>query len=253
MIVINSVNKNTGIITLNRAEKRNALNPELITAIKKSLDNYISDDKIKVVVITGEGNAFSAGADLEYLLSLRNNTVEENRADSRSIAELFLNIYEFPKPVIAAVNGPAIAGGCGIASVCDFIIAHKQNSRFGYSEVKIGFVPAIVSIFLLKRIGEGKARQLLLTGQIINGERALEIGLADYISEDPVKTALDLSDELQNNSMVSIEHTKKMIRDIATMNTKDAVEYCIELNTRSRSSEDFFIGLNSFLTKQKEK
>lgn len=249
-MVITRVVQNTGIIALNRPEKRNALNPELIRIIKNSLDSFISDNGVKVIIITGEGKAFCAGADLEYLLSLRSSTVEENRNDSRNIAELFLNIYEYPKPVIAAVNGPAVAGGCGIASVCDFVVAHKQYAKFGYSEVKIGFVPAIVSVFLIRRIGEGKARQLLLTGGIIDGERALQIGLADYLTENPLQTALDLSVQLQENSVTSMEYTKKMIRDITTMNTRDAIEYCIELNTRSRSSEDFIKGLNSFLNKK---
>ncbi len=109
---------------------------------------------------------------------------------------MFLDIYNFPKPVIAAVNGPAIAGGCGLASVCDFIIADSEKAKFGYSEAKIGFVPAIVSIFLIKKIGEGKARQLLLSAETINAEKAYEIGFADYLSNDVLNDSFSLAEKL---------------------------------------------------------
>jgi methylglutaconyl-CoA hydratase len=241
--------ENTGIITLNRPEKRNALNPELIRLIKETLDEFQADNNIKCIIITGAGKAFCAGADLEYLLKLQENSLIENREDSLSIAELFLKIYEYPKPVIAAVNGPAIAGGCGIVSVCDFVIADKNYAKFGYSEVKIGFTPAIVSIFLIYRTGLGKAKQMLLSGEIVEAEKALAIGLADYLSEDPLNEALSLSKKLQENSRFSTIFTKKMLHNISNMSFEKAVEYCTELNTVSRTSEDFYSGLKSFLKK----
>jgi len=142
---------NTAVITLNRPEKRNALHPFMVEQMKLNLKELAEKDVVHSLIITGEGNTFCAGADLEYLNSLSDNTAIENYDDSRLLAEMFLMIYEFPKPTIAAVNGAAIAGGCGLASVCDFILAHPEESKFGYSEVKIGFIPAIVSIFLLKK------------------------------------------------------------------------------------------------------
>jgi len=133
-----------GIITLNRPEKRNALSPGMVKELKSALTRYGQDDGVKIIVLTGAGTAFCAGADLKYLHQLSQNSVIENMADSEQIASLFLEIYNLDKPVIAAVNGPAIAGGCGLATAADWIIAHP-DSKFGYTEVKLGFVPAIVS------------------------------------------------------------------------------------------------------------
>jgi methylglutaconyl-CoA hydratase len=240
---------NTALLYLNRPEKRNALHPVLIKQMKDALAEYELNDDVHSVILTGEGKTFCAGADLEYLSALSENSIVENRNDSRDIAELFLKIYEFPKPIIAAVNGAAIAGGCGLVTVCDFVVAHNQFSRFGYSEVKIGFIPAIVSVFLIRRIGEGKARQLLLSGEIIESDHALRLGLVDYISEDPLKTAKNIAAKLNDNSSLSIKLTKKIIRDISVMSTREAVEYCLEMNTISRSSPDFISGINSFLKK----
>jgi len=158
-------------------------------------------------------------------------------------------LYDFSKPVIAAVNGPAIAGGCGIASVCDFIIADKASAKFGYSEVKIGFIPAIVAIFLIKKIGEGKTRQLLLTGDIINSEKALQFGLVDYLSDNVLDDAVTFADKLNENSTTSTIMTKDLIRNISNMKVHDAVNYCIRLNVISRSSDDFKKGINKILNK----
>ncbi|HKI77285.1 MAG TPA: enoyl-CoA hydratase/isomerase family protein [Ignavibacteriaceae bacterium] len=239
-----------GILSLNRPEKRNALHPEMVSQVKTKLFEVKDDNDVRILIITGEGKSFCAGADLTYLQQLANNSVIDNQKDSESLAELFLQIYKFPKPTIAAVNGAAIAGGCGLASVCDFIIADETNSKFGYSEVKIGFIPAIVSIFLVKKIGEGRAKQLLMTGEIIDGKKAFQLGLANYISTDVIAKAKDISGKLLNNSAYSMELTKSMIHNISNLNVKDALEYCIGLNTISRSSDDFEKGLSSFLNKK---
>ena len=243
--------KNTAIIFLNRPEKRNALHPDLVAQLKSKLIEFETDENIKSLIITGEGNAFCAGADLEYLNQLSTNSTMENYEDSKSLAELFLMIYEFQKPTVAAINGAAIAGGCGLASVCDFIIAHPEKSKFGFSEVKIGFIPAIVSIFLIKKIGEGLAKQLLLEGEIIPGKRAYEIGFANYLSEDVLKEAEVLSENLNRNSLGSIKQTKQMINAISNLNVRDAVNYCLNLNTISRQSDDFKKGLSDFLKEDK--
>ena len=186
-----------GIITLNRPEKRNSLHPEMVKQMKDKIKELENDNSIKVLIITGEGKAFCAGADLEYLNELRNYSSIQNEKDSRELAVLFLMIYKFPKPVIAAVNGAAIAGGCGLASVCDIVVADEENSKFGYSEVKIGFIPAIVSIFLVKKVGEGMARQLLLSGELIDGKRAYEIGFANYMYNNALSGALDVASKLK--------------------------------------------------------
>lgn len=249
MMIKYSKENTIGLLTLNRPEKRNALNPELVKQFKLKLSEIDSDPDLKILIITGEGKSFCAGADLEYLNQLRDFNSIQNEKDSRSLAELFLQIYDLPVPTIAAVNGAAIAGGCGLASVCDFIIADKTSAEFGYPEVKIGFIPAIVSVFLIKKIGEGKAKQLLLSGDIINAQRSYEIGLADNISDNVLNDAKNFADQLIFNSPSSMKFTKRMISDVSNLSVKDAVDYCISLNTISRSSADFKKGLEKFLKK----
>lgn len=243
------IKNNTAVITLNRSDKRNALNSELVALIKEKFSEAESDNSIKSIILTGEGKAFCAGADLEYLSQIKNNSTVENEKDSKSLAEMFLKIYNCKKPTIAAVNGAAIAGGCGLASVCDFIVASPSESRFGYSEVKIGFVPAIVSIFLLKKVGEGKAKQLMLSGEIIDGTVAYQIGLVNYLSENVLEEAFNLAEKLNANSLESMMMTKHMIHTISSMNVEDAVKYCLRLNVLSRSTKDFEEGINKFLNK----
>lgn len=238
------------VIKLNRPEKRNALHPVLINEFKDKLDELENDKKVRILIITGEGSSFCSGADLDYLNQLRKFTAIDNEKDLRSIAGLFLQLYHFPKPTIAAVNGPAIAGGCGLATVCDFIIADELNAKFGYTEVKIGFIPAVVSIFLIKRIGEGNARQLLLSGELIDSWKAYEMGLANYLSKRVLEEAFNLANRLLENSDTSMELTKKMINTVSMLNVDEAVNYCIELNIISRSSEDFLKGLMQFLNKK---
>jgi methylglutaconyl-CoA hydratase len=240
----------TGIITLNRPEKRNALHPDLVKQMKKKLSEIEKDEAIKVLIITGAGKAFCAGADLAYLNDLKNYSTVQNENDSRELAELFLMIYKFPKPVIAAVNGAAIAGGCGLASVCDIIVADEVNAKFGYSEVKIGFIPAIVSTFLIRRVGEGMAKQLLLSGEIIDSKRSYEIGFVNYLHSNVLELSLDVATKLKGNSSQSMRLTKGMIKNISELSVEDAVEYCIGLNTISRTTRDFKEGLNNFLTKK---
>ena len=162
-----------------------------------------------------------------------------------------LMIYEFSKPTIAAVNGAAIAGGCGLASVCDFIVAHPENSKFGYPEVKIGFIPAIVSIFLIRKIGEGLAKQLLLEGSLISGKRAYEIGLVNYLADNVLDESLTLASRINENSVESVRMTKEIILKISNQSVRDAVEYSLGLNTISRTTEDFIKGISSFLNKDK--
>jgi len=241
-----------GILTLNRPEKRNALHPDLVKQMKIKLYELEKNDSIKVLIITGEGKSFCAGADLSYLQELREYSSIENEKDSRELAELFLIIYNFPKPVIAAVNGAAIAGGCGLASVCDLIVANEDHSKFGYSEVKIGFIPAMVSIFLIKKVGEGFVNQLFLSAEIISGKRAYEIGFVNYLYTNVLEGAMEVASNLISNSVFSLGLTKKMIKTVSRLSVEDAVEYCIGLNTISRSSKDFKDGLENFLDKKLE-
>jgi len=250
-MIKSEIKNNIAIIKLNRPEKRNALHPFLVDQLKNKLAEFEKNDSVKSLIITGEGDTFCSGADLEYLRQISNNTSVENYKDSKSLADLFLRIYEFPKPTIAAVNGSAIAGGCGLASVCDFIIAHPEKSKFGYSEVKIGFIPAIVSIFLVKKVGEGLAKQLFLEGENISGKRAYEIGFVNYLSDDVLDESLKLAEKLNKNSAESMRVTKQMINNTSNLSVIEAVNHCINLNVISRSTNDFKNGIQSFLNKDK--
>ena len=243
--------KENGIatLTLNRPEKRNALHPAMVAQIKDALESITIDNEVKALIITGEGNSFCAGADLEHLGAMQNYSSTENEKDSESLAEMFLSVYKLPIPTIAAVNGPAIAGGCGLASVCDFIIADSENAKFGYSEVKIGFVPAIVSIYLVRKIGEGNAKKLLLTSDIINAEVAHKLGLADQLSDNVLDDSMTFAKKLMSNSLASYASTKQMLNDISSMSIDDAVNYCVQLNLIHRSSEDFRERIKIFLNK----
>ncbi len=190
-------------ITMNRPEKRNALDDMLVKELTSAFVAAGKDQSVKVVILAGAGPAFCAGADLDYLNKVAQFDLEENRADSQQLANLFRVIHELRKPVIAIVNGPALAGGCGLASVCDFVIASEENAKFGYTEVRIGFIPAVVMIFLIKRVGEGKARELVLRGNIITASEARGIGLVSMVvaERDLEATAKELCSELiQQNS-----------------------------------------------------
>ena len=250
MMIKYEIKDSIGILTLNRPEKRNALHPQLVQQMKSKMIELAKDDSVKVLIITGEGKAFCAGADLEYLNKLRDFSTLENEKDSEDLSELFLLIYNLPKPVIAAVNGAAIAGGCGLASVCDFIVADETNASFGYSEVKIGFIPAIVSTFLIRRVGEGIATQMLLSGEVISAKRSYEIGFANYLSSNVLQFSMELASKLSKNSQYSTAMTKDLIRKVADLPVTEAVEYSVKLNAISRTTEDFKEGLNNFLTKK---
>src|SRR6201993_3499113 len=166
-------------ITLNRPDKRNAINTQMIAELQTALDT-IEKSHSRVVLVTGAGKAFCAGMDLDMLAAITKQSPAENQDDARRIAKMLRRIWSFPRPMIAAVNGPAYAGGCGIATLCDFTLASPE-AKFGYTEVKIGFLPAIVSVFLTRQIGEKRSRDLLLTGRLVDGPEAKELGLINEI------------------------------------------------------------------------
>src|ERR1035437_10408632 len=177
-----TINKNHPLatITMTREEKRNALSPELMRELSLAFDELASDEDVRVVILSGKGNTFSAGADLAYLQKISENGPEENLADSRILRDLLWKIYTFPKFTIAQVHGAALAGGCGLATVCDVIFA-ADDSQFGYTETAIGFIPALVSIFLVRKIGEQHARELLLSARKISAGEARSLGLVHRV------------------------------------------------------------------------
>src|SRR5438045_6017472 len=166
-------------ITLNRPDKRNAMSAAMIAELQTALDE-VEKSHARVVILTGAGKAFCSGMDLEMLAAIAQQSAAENQEDSRRMAKMLRRIWSFPRPMIAAVNGAALAGGCGIATLCDFTLAVPE-AKFGYTEVKIGFLPALVSVFLIRQIGENRNMDLLLTGRIMEAEDARAIGLVNEI------------------------------------------------------------------------
>lgn len=241
-------------ITLSRPEKRNALNDVLVQELTDVFSQTGKNSSVKVVILTGSEQSFCAGADLEYLQKLSAYSLAENQEDSRKLMKLFQLIYEMRKPVIAMVNGPAIAGGCGLATVCDFIIASREHARFGYSEVKIGFVPALVMVFLVKKLGEGKARELVLSGRVIDAQQANQIGLVTQVVDHRQLNAVtrELAQELaENNSANSMALTKEMLTTIHHMDFVQALDYAANMNAVTRMTDDCRKGITAFLKKEK--
>lgn len=240
-------------ITLNRPEKRNALSGEVVTELKTAFIRASDDPQVKVVVLAAEGEAFCAGADLAYLQQLQNNTYEENLADSSHLMELFKMIYEHKHVVIAKVQGHAIAGGCGLATVCDFSFTVPE-AKFGYTEVRIGFIPAIVKVFLLRKIGEGKSKELLLSGDLIDAAKAEAMGLVNWVvagNELDEKVEAFAQKLVTKNSGQSMSLTKAMIANVQSMNVQDGLAYAAEQNANARGTEDCQRGIASFLNKEK--
>jgi methylglutaconyl-CoA hydratase len=238
-------------LTLNRPEKRNAISFELIDDLLRSLDEVAKSDAI-VLILTGAGKAFCSGMDLENLKALIGRTPEQNLQDSQTMVQLFRSIYEFPKVTIAAVNGAAIAGGTGLALLCDFTLA-TPDAKFGYTEVRIGFVPAIVSTFLLRQIGEKQARDLLLTGRLFGAEEAFRLGLLSEIvpAEQLMTRARDLASLLMENSSASLLATKKLLTDHARDEIDAQIQEAVRSNASIRQTADFREGISSFLEKRK--
>lgn len=247
------VKDRVGYITLNRPEKRNALSYEMVSEIKLAFMNAEADKDCKVIVIKGSGEAFCAGADLAYLQQLQTNTFDENLADSRHLMELFQFIYHSNKVVISQINGPALAGGCGLASVCDFSFATPE-STFGYTEVKIGFVPAIVMVFLVRKVAEKNAREMLLTGDVFKADKALQYGLINYIvePEELEDTVFKFAQKLcKQTSAQSLGLVKEMLANVQSMDVNKALEYAAQTNAKARATDDCKRGIEAFLNKEK--
>lgn len=238
-------------ITLNRPEKRNAISAAMIAELQTALDE-IEKSHARVGILSGAGKAFCSGMDLDMLAAIAQQSPAENQEDSRRLAKLFRRVWSFPRPLIAAVNGAALAGGCGIATLCDFTLAVPE-AKFGYTEVKIGFLPAIVSVFLMRQIGEKRARDLLLTGRIIESAEAKEIGLINEIvpAEKLLARSNELAEVLISASPASLSRAKRLMTSAAAAAVDHDLERAVLENARIRCTPDFKEGLASFLEKRK--
>jgi methylglutaconyl-CoA hydratase len=247
------VTQDSGVrtITLNRPERRNAMTPEMQSELIAAMEEAAASD-CRVVVLAGAGNAFCSGLDLAALQGMKDRSVAEHRLDVERIAKLFWTLYELPKPTIAAVHGAAIAGGTGLAMICDFTFA-VPDAKFGYTEVRIGFVPALVSAFLALQLGDKRSRDLLLTGRLFDAAEAYRLGLVNEIvaPEDLTTRVQALCEVLTANSPQSLAATKRLLAAQNRAWLDAAIAEAMEANAQARETEDFHEGIAAFLEKRK--
>jgi len=252
IMILTEINDRIGTVWLNRPDKRNALHPQLVIELTETILSFKEDSDVKVIVIRGKGDAFCAGADLAVIKQLKDATYDENLSDSARLAALFEAIYTCPKPVIAAVHGHAIAGGCGLASVCDIVIA-AETAKFGYTETRIGFVPAIVAQFLIRKVGETHARKLLLTGALISATEAEKIALiSQSVPAQDFEQAVEILVQtlLLKTSGEALQLTKQLINRVSDCSHEEAIDYAVKLNAKARGTEDCQKGIQAFLDKK---
>lgn len=238
-------------ITLNRPEKRNALNAALVDELKNALRDADANDDLHSIVVRGAGKDFCSGADLEALKKISESSYEENFEDARNLGELFAMIRRVKVPVIAAVHGRALAGGCGLATACDVVLA-TESSRFGYPEVKIGFVPAIVMAFLRRNLSEKLAFEVATQGFEFSALDAERIGLVNHVYpdewfEDEIATYARRYNDVSRSAVIT---TKKLMYDIDSLGFDDAIEAGAKANAEARMSDDCKKGIARFLDKK---
>jgi methylglutaconyl-CoA hydratase len=249
--VLYEVREGVARITLNRPDKRNALDGEVVGELKAAFTASASDDACRVVLLTGAGADFCSGADLANLEKTAQNSVLENIADARSTADLFLMMRYHPRPVIAAVQGRALAGGCGIATACDIILA-SRSAQFGYPEVNIGFVPAMVMAILRRSISEKAAFELVVAGETVSAGRAHDLGLVHRVFADEsfLSDVEAYAARLAAKSASAIMLSKRLLYNMDSMSFEAALQAGVEVNAIARQTEDCRKGIEKFLKKK---
>lgn len=240
-------------VRMNRPEQRNAMSPEMQEELIAALEDAAKSD-CRVLVLGGSGVAFCAGLDLKMLDRVKNEAQAAYRADAERAAKLFRTLYELPIPTIAAVHGSAIAGGAGLAIICDFVVA-SRTARFGFTETRLGFVPALVSVFLTLQLGDTKrTRDLLLTARIFEADEALEMGLINAVvppGESLAHRVQEIAETLIANSPQSLAATKQLLAAQNKMHLDAAIRLAIETSARVRETADFREGVAAFVEKRK--
>jgi len=245
-------NQRIARITLNRPDKKNALSPAMVQSLLESVQKAMDDPEVRVLVLDARGDVFSAGADLEALQSMQSWGEEEQRQDSLKLAALYRLLYEGPKPVVGQVQGHALAGGCGLVSVCDWVFAVPE-AHFAYTEAAIGFVPAMVSVFLVRKLGEGHARPLLLHAARVDAPEALRIGLIYKIveRESLQNTVNEFALKLiELNSGNSLALTKRLLAKNGGASLDEAMAHAVATNVEARQSVSCKKGVAAFLNKE---
>jgi methylglutaconyl-CoA hydratase len=238
-------------ITLNRPDKRNALSPALIEELTLALREAESCE-CGVVILTGAGSAFCAGLDLEHLEIMHNRTLEEHRRDSEKLAFVLRILYDFPKPMITAVNGPAIGSGMSLATIPAITLAAPE-AKFGLNEVRLGYVPAVAASFLLRQIGEKRTRELLLTGRLLKAQEAQQMGLVTQIvaADELMQSAQALAQTLLLNSPQAMRAVKRLLARHGRRQLDEEIEDAIEVNAQQRATEDFREGVMAFIERRR--
>ena len=239
------------VLTLNRPEKRNALNDELIADLKEALNEADLDEELHAVVLRGTGKDFCSGADLEALQKIATASYEENLADAQNLADLFTLIRKVRVPVIAAVHGRALAGGCGLATACDLVIA-TQTARFGYPEVNIGFVPAIVTVFLRRNVSEKRAFEMITQGFEFGAEHAFVVGLVNRIVSDETfdEDIFEYISIYEKVSRSAVMLSKELLYRMDGMSSDEAIKAGVETNAKARMTDDCKQGIARFLDRR---
>ena len=243
-----------GNIIFNRPEIHNAFNSLVIDEMIQLFDEIEKDSNLRVIVITGAGKSFCAGADLNWMRSVVTQSFEENLIESNRLAELFYKVYSFKLPVIGKINGAAIGGGTGFVAVCDIAIA-AESAKFSFSEVKIGLVPACIGPYVIKKMGEGKARELFITGERMLAKRAFEVGLVNkFVADDKLDSAVDeLVQTILSSGPEAVSMAKKLVSEVPAMSPEQFKPYTAEMIAKLRISDEGQEGMDAFLNKRKPK
>jgi methylglutaconyl-CoA hydratase len=238
-------------ITLADPDRRNPLSPPMVEGLLEALDEAEKDPQVRAVLLTGEGPAFSAGADLEFLKRVTEMGAEENHRHSLSLMRLFHRLYTFPKPTVAAVNGPAVAGGAGLVLAADLAVMDRE-AKIGFTEVRIGFVAALVSVLLVRHLGEKAAKDLLLTGRLLGAEEAKALGLVNRVAEPgkALEEALALAEEVAQNAPTSLRLTKELLLALPGMGLEDGFRLAALANAWVRETGDLREGIRAFFEKR---
>ena len=250
-LVLSSIDGSVARVILNRPDKKNALNDELIGELKHALHDAAAAEPVRSVVISGNGTDFCSGADLAALEKISKASAAENVADARALLELFLLIRQLPVPVIAAVHGRALAGGCGLATACDIVLA-ASSARFGYPEVKIGFVPAMVTAILRRNVSEKVAFELLTRGETIDAAEAHRIGLVNRVFDEATfeNDVREFAETFATASKSAVSLTKSLLYQVDALPFSEAIETGVDVNILARMTEDCQKGIAQFLRRK---
>jgi methylglutaconyl-CoA hydratase len=241
-----------GRVSFCRPKIHNAFNGAVIGEMSHLFGELAKDDDLRVVVLTGEGKSFCAGADLNWMREVINQSFEENLSESNALADLFYQIYTFKRPVVGRINGAAIGGGTGFVAVCDIAIA-ARSAKFSFSEVKIGVVPACIGPYVIKKMGEGKARELFITGERMTADRAFEVGLVNKVVDDELLDAEveGLIGSILSSGPEAVAMAKRLVSEVPLMSSDQFKPFTAEMIAKLRISDEGQEGMDAFLNKRK--